>query len=347
MRTLLLLFGAAYLAAAQTEPGLLLHETFESSTSAWMPVGEGSSVRSTGAALAFDYTLAPKHLAVLTLPAPAALTRAGRIRFSVKADHSTAMAVLLMEKKPGGGNYMAWFWAPANQWQPVDFTPADFTVTDAPGDPVDADGKLDLDDVESVGILDLAQFFGTLKAAAYLPVRIADSAGSHTFLLDHFDVLEEAPRSSAFERGFLNWVSPGGMDLKLNRQDNPLRGRALEASYQHHEGELDVLVRREAGVKSLAASQPKRLIFDVASEHEVTLVLSVAMSQPGGGEGPRFTLPIYPPGGREVFHVDVKLSDFRGPGTFDPSRWHTTAILDITDAELSNTIWIGEVRTAF
>jgi hypothetical protein len=320
---------------------MLWHQTFESATSGWVPLGEGSTVRSSGAAMAFDYTLAPKRMAILAMHAPAALARSGRMRFSLKTDHATAMAVLLMEKKPGGGNYMAWFWAPANEWQAVDLTPADFTVTDGPQDPVDADGKLDLDAVETIGILDLAQFFGTLKAAGTVPVRIEDAPGPHTLLVDHFDLLAEAGHGSALERGFLDWVSPGGMHLKLKESGNPLGGRALEASYEHKDGEFDLLVRRETG----RDAAPARLSFDIASEHEVTLMLSLEMRKPGGGEGPRFTLPIYPPGGREVFHVDVKLADFEGPGTFDPKRWRTTAIVDVTNADEANTIWIANVKT--
>ena len=343
------LFLAVGLAVAQTEPEVLLHQTFESSTDAWMPVGEGSTVHSSSGALAFEYTLVPNQLALLALPAPASLARAARLRFSLKADHSTAMAVVLSEKKPGGGNYMAWFWAPANQWQAVDLTPADFTATDGPKDPVDSDGKLDLDAVESVGIVDLAQFFGTLKGGS-VPVRIGDVAGTRTLLLDHFDLVAGPPgsaarRSNAFERGFLDWVSPGGMELKLDAAQNPLGERALEASYSHREGEFDVLVRRESGHSAGTGSKPARLAFDIASDKEVTLMLSLEMKKPGGGEGPRYMLPIYPPGGREVFHVNVKLADLKGPGTFDPDQWRTTAILDVTDADGANTIWIGNMRT--
>jgi hypothetical protein len=347
---LFLLLAAASMALAQTEPEILLHQTFESSTDAWMPVGEGKTVHSSGGSLAFEYNLAPQHLALLALPAPTPLARAARLRFSVKADHSTAMAVVLSEKKPGGGNYMAWFWAPANQWQAVDLTPADFTVTDGQGDPVDADGKLDLEAVESIGIVDLAQFFGGLKAQPSVPVRVDDASGAHTLLLDRFDLLGgPAPgadaRRSPFDRGFLDWVSPGGMELKLNAAQNPLGERALVASYTHREGQFDVLVRREAARPAAADAKPARLAFDIASEKEVTLMVSLEMKKPGGGDGPRYMLPIYPPGGREVFHVDVKLADFQGPGTFDPGQWRTTAILDVTDADGQNTIWIGNVRT--
>jgi hypothetical protein len=352
MRTLLLLLAAAVLGLAQTESENLLSQSFESSTAGWMALGDGASVQAGSiggrGALSFNYVLAPKRLAVLAMAAPASLPRAGRLRISLKTDHSTAMAVLLSEKKPGGGNYAAWFWAPANRWQTIELAAADFSVSDGPEDPVDADGKLDLDAVESIGILDLAQFFGTLKATASLPVRIADASGRHTLLLDRFDLLAgPPPRASAFDRGFLDWVSPGGIDLRLSETGNPLGERALQASYQHHDGELDILVRREGRVPIRPSGpKPERLAFDVASEREVVLLVSLEMKKPGGGEGPRYTLPIYAPGGREVFHVDLKLADFDGPEKFDAAEWRTTAIVDVTDADGPNTLWIGNVRTA-
>ncbi len=78
-------------------------------------------------------------------------------------------------------------------------------------------------------------------------------------------------------------------------------------------------------------------------------MVALEMSKPGGGQGPRYTMPIYPPGGREVFHVDLKLDSFDGPeGHFDPARWRTIAILDITasggGAEGPNTLWIGNLQ---
>lgn len=348
MRMLILLLAGAGFGLAQQNSGLLLHQSFESSTAGWTALGEGASVEagSSGDELAFEYVLAPKRLAALTMPAPAALPQASRLRVSIKTDHSTAMAVLLSEKKPGGGNYTAWFWAPANQWQTVELTPADFSVTDGPEDPVDADGKLDLDAVESIGIFDLAQFFGTLKAASALPVRIAGAAGPHTLFVKRFDLLAgPPPRGSAFDRGFLDWVSPGDMLLKLSRSGSPLGERALEASYEHHGGELDVLVRREGPVPIAASgAKPDHLAFDIASEREVTLLVSLEMRKPGGGDGPRYMLPIYPPGGRQVFHVNLKLADFNGPDKFDPAQWRTTAIIDVSDSDGPNTIWIGNVH---
>src|SRR5579872_5690330 len=145
-----------FLAFAQQEPEILFHQK---DAAGWMALGEGTEVHSDAAALVYTYEVAPKKFAGTVMGAPVNFARMRSIRFSIKSDHDTAFAVMLSEKKPGGGNYAAWFWTPANVRQQVELTPADFTITDGAGDPVDADGKLDLDQVEGIGVFDLAQFF--------------------------------------------------------------------------------------------------------------------------------------------------------------------------------------------
>jgi hypothetical protein len=124
--------------------------------------------------------------------------------------------------------------------------------------------------------------------------------------------------------------------------DNPLGTRALRARYAQDEAQFELLLRR---LTNLDLSKATRLAFDIASEHEATLVISLESKQ-----GARHNMTIYPPGGRERFHVDLKLSDFEGPGKLDPRQLKTIAITDITaaagGAPATNTIWIGKVETA-
>ena len=356
LKGICLLSIAATAGLAQTATDVIYRQSFQEDTGAWLAVGERGSVSrvENGPGLAFHYELAPKVFSGVMSPAPADLAKMQRVRLRVKTDHATAMGIVLTEKKPGGGNYSAWFWSPADTWQWIEVTPADFTLNDGPTDAKDLDGKLDLADVEGIGLFDLAQFFSQLPKNPEFPVAMNVAQGPHTVTLESFEILSSPPteprvpangiRLSMLDRNFIDWVTLGGMQLKLNAGPNPLNGPALEADYQQAEGHFQLLLRRVRGEETAKA---KRLVFDIASEHDVTLMLSLEMNNPGGGQGPRFTLPIYPPGGKELFHVDLSLADFQGDGKFDPAQWRSFAIVDITVAgggePASNTLWIGNV----
>ena len=359
MRALSLLTLAAAAAFAQAPSDVVLRQTFQEDTGGWTALGNDTEMHAEKPAgdepgkLVFSYELTKDKHSGAIIAAPEGFARAQRIRFRIQSDRSTAMGLLLSEKKPGGGNYAAWFWLPAGVWQQVELTPADFTATDGPGDPVDPDGKLDMDTVQGLGFFDLTQFFNDLPAAQQMPIMLSQASGRRTISIEQFEILSSPPEPpaagqgaplEAFDRNFLDWVTLGGMDLELSQAGNPLGERALQAAYQPSAGQAEVLLRRISGAGTANA---KRLEFDIASEREVTLVVSLEMKKPGGGQGPRFTLPIYPPGGREVFHVDLKLADFDGQGRFDPAQWRSLAIVDVTaiggPAE-ANRIWIGNVR---
>ena len=337
MRLVALALAVAWAAAAQS--------------AGWSAMGTGASVAAEGQAVALHYEIGDGKNSGMAMAAPAAMAHMQRLRFRVKPDHATALGVVLSEKKPGGGNYIAWLWARANEWQDVELTPADFTASDAPNDAVGADGRLDLDQVESIGLFDLTQFFATLRARGGAAVVVDDAPGPHTLWVDGFAVSTEPPAGRPAQvgsRGVREWVTPGGMDLKISDSENPLGAPALVASYQRVEGAFVALVRREPARESAKAT---RIEFDIASEHEGTVIVALEERKPGGGEGPRYTLPIFPPGGREPFHVELKLADFRGPegaGPFDPAKWRTTVLMDVTNADGgspgNNTMWVGNVQ---
>jgi len=350
MRILVGLF-TAILGSSQQNPEVLVHQDFKTEPIVWSAVGAGSSLRITheaaqthsgNSALALTYEVKRGQLAAAVMPASPALARMQRLRFWVKTDHDTPAAVLLSEIKPGGGNYTAWFWSPANTWQQIDLTPADFLLSDGPQDPKDPDRKLDLDQLQGVGILDLASFFPTPTGPAT----------PHTMWIDDFEALAgpapteaSAMRIDNFERGFLPWITTGAMDLKLSAADNPLREPALEASYEQTDAPLPALLRR---IGNHDLSKAVRLDFDVASDEETTLLIALEADRPAAAQGPRYTLPIYPPGKREVFHVSVKLEDFQGQGKLDPAQLKTLIITDPAGAGDAvgghNRIWIGKVE---
>lgn len=355
LKSICLLGALAAAGSAQTSGDVVFRQDFQGDTGGWTAMGDAAKVApaSGSGGLVFTYELAPKIYSGVVSTAPPDLEKMRRIRFRVKTDHATAMGLVFSEKKPGG-NYSAWFWSPANTWQWIELTPADFTVNDGPNDPKDPNGKLDLAEVEGIGLFDLGQFFAQLPGKSEFPLAVQVAQGQHTATIESLEVLstpgatprigENGLRIGTLDRDFLDWATPGGMELKLSQSQNPLKAPALQASYQQVKGQFQLLVRRMSG-EDLAKA--KRLVFDIASDNEVTLMLSLEMNKPEGGQGPRFTMPLFPPGGKEVFHVNVDLADFHGDGKFDPSKWRTMAIVDISTASggtpVANTIWIGNV----
>ena len=107
------------------------------------------------------------------------------LQFRVKSDVDTMLAVMLSETRPGG-DYIAIFWSPKDQWQQIDLTPADFALNDGPKDPKDPNGRLDVDQVQGVAIFDAGQFF---KQGA--------AGGDHKLQWENFRVVTESAQDQA------------------------------------------------------------------------------------------------------------------------------------------------------
>jgi hypothetical protein len=361
MRTLVVLLFTCLAGSAQNDSAVVLHSTFETDTAGWTAVGGGSLAVSHGA-LELSYELGTKNFSGALLPVSVKLAPTQRLRFSVKSDHDTTIAVVLIEKNPGGGHYSAWFRAPANSLQQIELSAADFSTDMGPNDPLDADGKLDFDQVQAILIADLAHFLGQLSDRPNFPIIVSRPAGRHRLVLASFEILNGSsgrlPASEtlipidSFDRGFQEWLTLGGMNLKLSPRDNPLGEPGLEASYEQSEGQFPLLLHR---LSNFDLAKAKRVSFDIASEHEATLLISLELKKPGG-DGPRYTLTIFPPGDRKVFHVNLELADFQRdqsqPNTaqarLDPSQLNSIAIMDISAAAGGeagpNKIWIGKLE---
>ncbi len=185
MRTVLVLAGiliaGTFEATAQT--GVILSHDFKGDTAGWAAMGPGASVRADsgagrdgGGALSLEYQPSTGKIAGAVLPVLGRLTSMQRIRFAVHSDHDTAVALLLSERKPGG-DYTAWFWAPAGVWQPVELTLADFSANSGPNDAVDPDHKLDADQVQGVGLFDLACVFSAMTTRPDFPIAVSKPTG--------------------------------------------------------------------------------------------------------------------------------------------------------------------------
>src|SRR5579872_5167613 len=174
MRTIALpLLGAALVSMACAED--------------WNAFGQGATVQKSGETLSLQYKIAAGQFAMAVLPIPGGkLAGMTHLQFRLRTDASTVVAVMLSEKKPGG-DYTAAFWSPKDEWQQIDLTPADFAVNDGPKDPKDPDGRLDLDQVEHIAVLDLGQFFSQVDS----PMATHRLTGEHKFDLEALHLVAE------------------------------------------------------------------------------------------------------------------------------------------------------------
>jgi hypothetical protein len=121
-------------------------------------------------ALVYAYDLAPAAIRVLSIQRPKDFTGMKSLRFWVKCTSATALLAGLNET--GGASYQAAAYCPAGAWQEVVLNLDEFALDDPAKD---ANGKLDLDEIESFHVMDLGSF---------LVRMIADLQGPRILWLD-------------------------------------------------------------------------------------------------------------------------------------------------------------------
>jgi len=271
------MLSALAVAAMWAQKNTLLHSTFESGEDGWIAMGTNAKVHATRAAgdikngksaLAYEYELVPKKFSAAVLPVTEGLTGMRRLHFWIKSDAATPVGVLLSEKKPGGGDYLAWFWSQKDRWQEVELKPDDFSLNDGPNDPKDDNGKLDLEQVQGIGVIDLAQLLNLTADAPNLPLMVTRSSGAHAIYLDDFEVLTDGGDKGASGTVMIDdfaapvplWMTMGGADLSVSA-DNPLKQRALRSDYEGTEDKFVILAKR---VSNRDLSKCRGLEFDIA-----------------------------------------------------------------------------------
>ena len=351
----------------------IIQQDFETSESGWIAFGGGGTVRLTRepanvkagkSALAFEYTAAAKGFSAAVLPlADVSLANMKALRFWLKTDSAVGIAVLMNEKTPGGGNFSALVWSPKDTWQRIELTPADFILSEGPNDPKDSKGKLDLDRIQGIGLVDVSQMFSAMPRNPNLPIAIDPHTGKHVFYVDDFEVVDTAPPSAAaaatdsviddFHRSHVDWLTLGGAELSVDASGKPVAGRALKVEYQQTEGHYIVLTH---ALGPMDLRTKNKLAFDIASDKEAQLIISLEERNPGKGQGPRYQVDVQVPGGGKMDRREVALSAFQpdGNGTKDPNgkldldQLKSISILDVTGAlnpeTARNTLWIGNIQ---
>ena len=348
------------LMAAQDAP--LIRSTFTSNADGWIavqPVGSGGKVSvvhedadlkvGTGSLL-LSYPVGPGQIAGAALPvADGAASKMASIHFWVRSAADTPLAITLQEKS--GGQYVAMFTAPKGKWQEVELGVQDFTPSTDPGTPADPNGKLDPDLVESITVLDLAQFLAQVPAMSSL---LGVQAGDRSLLLSDFKVTTKplAEANTATEAEYLldRFVRPQPAWAALNGtarivSEAPLGAPALRMDYNLASDKAAAVFKR---LKPGALAGKATLSLRLASTHDCKLV--VQLEEKGGG---KYNANLAIPAGSKATDLTVSIPTMtpdpqaKDPnGKLDLDQVGQITLVDVTaltEAPGMNTLWIGKV----
>lgn len=220
MRITILLAGL--LAFGQDAGKIVTIDDFESELSGWTAlkiddgaglvpdeeskvahIRDGQNTRLGRGALSYVYDLNPAALRVLSLQRPKDFTGTESLRFWLKSACATSFTASLVET--GGAVYQAPFYSPAGTWQEIVLNLDELLPDDASKD---RNGKLDLDEIESIRLQD---------AGCFLVRLLPDLKGPRLLWLD--DVVlssKPAPRTTgptksihlvdSFESPLIRWT---------------------------------------------------------------------------------------------------------------------------------------------
>lgn len=356
---LLSLFGLA-LATVQDAP--LIHSSFAQGEDGWVvaqPLGSGAKVAAVHepanlkvgpGSLSLTYAIGAGQMAGATLPVTeGALTKLGSIHFWIKTAHNMPVGVALQEK--GGGQYVGMISVPKDKWQEVELGVQDFVPSDNAGTPPDPNGKLDLDHVESITVIDVSQFLAQVPNIAGL---LGLQNGERSLLLSDVQLLTkpvpDTNTATDTEYLFDNFLRPEPAWTILNAtgailEAAPMYTRALRLDYNLTSEQACAAAKR---VKVGSLTGKKTLNLHLASSHPCQLL--VQLEERAGGKY-NAVLPI--PGGPDPIDRTIDITAMtpdeqtKDPnGKLDLDQVQQLTIVDltaVTQAPGANVLWIGKV----
>ncbi|MCX7992621.1 MAG: hypothetical protein N2651_03010 [Fimbriimonadales bacterium] len=214
-----MVFGLLTGALWAQEPKSLID--FESGQHGWLvlPGADGkveltenpNDVKSGKRALRYSYAAAAGKLNAIVYLEPESWTQA--FRFWIKADRPALFALSLQEES--GERWHAPFWVSGNTWQQVTIALGDFLLAE---DTKPVNNKLDIDDAQGIGLIDVSAVFLATPDAAIL---FGDQSGTRLMWLDDFEFLSKAPARRAdpnvlddFQRDYLVWMATANTTIK-------------------------------------------------------------------------------------------------------------------------------------
>lgn len=345
-------------------PEPLYARDFDVDAGDWIAIGKDAKAyqvregAKTGAgALRFDYAVENGSLNALAAPmAAGALNTLQALTFDIKSDHDTPLVVNLKEQ--GGGSFSTPLSLVADKWQRVELAPADFVLQTNPTDPKDANGKLDMNKIESFSLLDFSQIFvqGDVNNPVSRLLNVAQ--GPRTLWLDDVSFsskplpelpVVEAPAGAVsidpFLRPQVSWLGVGNVALQRAVAEKPA-DNALQAQYEQAPGRINAMIKMlPPGI--LAGKE--QLSFQIASEKPAILI--VQLEEISGG---KYNIMVPVAGEVKPKMVEADFSEFKPAddskddnGQLDLDQVKQIFVMDVAgisgQEKIPKTLWLGRI----
>lgn len=344
----------------------LLHHTFEDGMSGWMPMGTTAKlsitndlayIKESKHALQFNYGInkGEINLAMTTIE-PGTLALGRSLSYWVRTDFATTILTALQEKD--GGRYLSFSNCPKDRSQKIELNAKDFVLSQEPGDPVDPNGKLDMDQVTAIGIGDLGQLFIQIDKPE-INQFFNIQPGNHVMYIDDLLVSRTAFAETALPAGQIwldslvhpqvSWIAIGNPNVSAVQPD--LKGpHMLQLVYHLSKGKPMGIMKN---VPREHLKDIKQVTFKVATDKATTLFVQLETR-----DGNKFNAPLSLDAGLDKPRdITLKYGDFTvGQDSKDPnasldmSKVKTMMLVDISsmqeDKTVDNTLRVWDLKAA-
>jgi hypothetical protein len=262
-------------------------------------------------------------------------------------------------RKYDQGRYVAFFYSPGNKWQEVSLGATDLILSTDTNDPKDPNGKLDMDKVMAVALLDVKQMMAQGDDTPFTEL-FGLVRGEHKIWLRDFKLTTETlpgvafltpsdGRLDTFGHPQAGWMGIGGVKLGIH-SGSPLTGRGLKATYTQGPMRFAGIVRtfpegRLTGKKGL----------QVAFTSEKDSKVVVQLEERNGG---KYNVLMDIPGGNSVKEFDLPFNEFKAADDskdtndqLDLDKVHQIVIIDISgpagmaSSDRENNLIVARLRT--
>jgi hypothetical protein len=345
----------ARLAGAQA-PDAIVRYNFDKGPAGWKATMTGSvatqQVEPGKFSLVYEYDVDAPTSAALGLERSMLGFR--RIRFQVRSNHDVGLIAMLVERRPGVGK-STFLSIPADTWETVDLSFADFVQADNlvdPSVPLLYDSERgqgfalgDASRDPSLRALQASAYAGTGSTPAFHGKRRLEIRDVEWFM--NMSATDAAPPRFAdnFDRGFLQWLTIGNVAAAID-SNGPIKNAAVKLSPTVSGLAIGVLYRT---INNFDLRGAAGFSFDAAADVNTAIVVNVEALDPSGKKVSYSGQPEMIMGSRTMQRLHVSLDKLTRTGVppqpFDPSRIRSVAIVSMwtQPTKPENGCWIGNL----